>query len=155
MNEEIEIITEGNAKDLILKFALKKPEDFISSQEIHKEVLPELSIDEVEFLFEKIQETSDKVADVRIGEYNCLINSTGITETFIKQGGFTKSENEYLKQEKYEKEKERIEFEKSKIDLELAKRMLEEFPKTKWFARIGFIIGIVLMLKELYILIWK
>jgi hypothetical protein len=148
-------ITEGNAKDLILEYALSKPKDFISAYEIQKEVLPELSKDEVEFLFEKIQRTSDKVADVRISEHNCLINATGITEKFIKQGGFTESEKEYLKQEKYEEEKERIEFEKSKIDLELAEKMLEEFPKTKWFARIGFIIGIVLMLKELYILIWK
>jgi hypothetical protein len=148
-------ITEGNAKDLILEYALSKPDDFISAYKIQKEVLPELSEDEVMFLFEKIQSTSDKVADIRISEHNCLINATGITKRFIEQGGFTKSEKEYLKQEKYKDEKERVEFEKSKIDLELAKKMLEEFPKTKWFARIGFIIGIVLMLKELYILIWK
>ena len=44
---------------------------------------------------------------------------------------------------------------KSEVDFELAKRTLEEFPKTKWFARIAFIIASVLALKELYILIWK
>lgn len=42
--------------------------------------------------------------------------------------------------------------EKSEVDFELAKRTLEEYPKTKWFARIGFIIAIILALKELYIL---
>ena len=155
MTEEVEIITEGNAKDLILKHALKNPEDFISSQEIHKKILPEISIDEVELLFEKIQNTIDKVADVRISEYNCLINATGITKTFIEQGGFTKTEKEFNELKEKETERERIEFEKSKIDLELSKNMLKEFPKTKWFARIGFIIGLLLLLKELYVLIWK
>lgn len=43
--------------------------------------------------------------------------------------------------------------EKSEIDFELTKKTLEEFPKTKWFARIGFFIAVVLALKELYILI--
>ena len=41
--------------------------------------------------------------------------------------------------------------EKSEVDFELTKRTLEEFPKTKWFARLGFIIAVVLALKELYI----
>jgi hypothetical protein len=45
--------------------------------------------------------------------------------------------------------------EKSEVDFELTKRTLEEFPKTKWFARFGFIIAIMLALKELYILILK
>ncbi|WP_392348303.1 hypothetical protein [uncultured Polaribacter sp.] len=73
----------------------------------------------------------------------------------LEVGGW-KMYQQLLKEKKNrEAEKEIIDFEKSKIDLVLAKKMLEEFPKTKWFARIGFIIGIVLMLKELYILIWK
>jgi len=58
-----------------------------------------------------------------------------------------------IEEHKYVAEKERIEFEKSKIDLELSKKMLKEFPKTKWFARIGLFIAIVLALKELYILL--
>jgi hypothetical protein len=45
--------------------------------------------------------------------------------------------------------------EKSEVDFELTKRTLKEFPKTKWFARLGFIIAVVLALKELYMLIWK
>jgi hypothetical protein len=42
---------------------------------------------------------------------------------------------------------------KTNTDLELAEKTLKEFPKTKWFARIGFFIAIVLALKELYILL--
>ncbi|MBC7438529.1 MAG: hypothetical protein H7250_00895 [Flavobacterium sp.] len=60
-----------------------------------------------------------------------------------------------IEEDKYISEKERIEFEKSKIDLVLAKKMLKEYPYTKWLARIGAFIGIVLGLKELGILITK
>ncbi len=83
----------------------------------------------------------------------CRILPKGIE--IVKNGGWI----EYLKREarksKFNSKKEKLEFDKSKVDLKLAKKMLEEFPKTKWFARIGFIIGIVLMLKELYILLLK
>lgn len=51
----------------------------------------------------------------------------------------------------YDKQKEELEFEKTKTDLELAKRMLNEYPKTKWFARIAFIIATLLGLKELWL----
>jgi hypothetical protein len=44
---------------------------------------------------------------------------------------------------------------KTNTDLQLAEKTLKEFPKTKWFARIGLLIAIVLALKELYILIRK
>ncbi|MDI1304354.1 MAG: hypothetical protein PSX42_05840 [bacterium] len=67
----------------------------------------------------------------------------------VKHGGWLK----YIQNEKSElnfiAEKERIEFEKSKIDLELSKKMLKEFPKTKWFARIGFVIAIILAVLEI------
>ena len=94
MTDEIKIITEGQAKDLILEYALKNGEKTISAHEMQKEVLPELSEDEVEFLFEKIQNSSDNVADIAISEYACLITATGITKRFIEQGGYTKSEKE-------------------------------------------------------------
>ena len=56
----------------------------------------------------------------------------------------------YEKEQQLE-EREHLEFEKTKVDLVLAKKMLEEFPNTKWFARIGLLIAVVLALKELYI----
>lgn len=45
-------------------------------------------------------------------------------------------------------EKEKIDFERSKIDLEIAKKILKEYPKTKWFARIGFGLAISLAILE-------
>ncbi|MCC1485575.1 hypothetical protein [Winogradskyella immobilis] len=40
--------------------------------------------------------------------------------------------------------------EQKKINISLSENTLKEFPKTKWFARIGFFIAVVLGLKELY-----
>lgn len=45
--------------------------------------------------------------------------------------------------------------EKSEVDFELTKKTLEEFPRTKWFARLGFLIGVILAVKEIYTLIYK
>jgi len=67
---------------------------------------------------------------------------------FLENGGFAKLDRKAETQAKYLKEKERIAFEKSKIDLELAQKMLEEYPITKWTARIGLIIGIILAILE-------
>ncbi len=58
-----------------------------------------------------------------------------------------------IEDDKYIAEKEKIEFEKSKIDLDLGQKMLKEYPYTKWFARIGFVIAIVLAVLE--IIQWK
>jgi predicted transcriptional regulator len=54
-----------------------------------------------------------------------------------------------IEEHKYIAEKGRIEFEKSKIDLDLAQKMLKEYPYTKWFARIGFLIAVVLAVLEI------
>jgi len=137
MTDEIKIITEGQAKDLILKYALKNGDKTISAHEIQKEVLPEITEDEVEFLFEKIQNTDDKVADVKISEWNCLITATGITKRFIDQGGFTKSEKDAAELKEKGAKKERIEFENSVIDLKLKKWQLKTFWWIFGFAVIG------------------
>lgn len=149
MTTPIKTLSEGQAKDLILEYALENQERTITAHEINRQVFPHFNEDEIMFLFEKIQNTVDKVADVRISEYNCLITATGITKLFLEQGGFTKTEIETIKEKQKQLEKEKIEFEKSKIDLELAKKMLKEYPYTKWFARIGFIIALVLGVIEL------
>jgi hypothetical protein len=47
------------------------------------------------------------------------------------------------------KYKDDLELEKIETDLALAKKMLEEYPKTKWIARIGLGIAICLALLEL------
>ena len=68
------------------------------------------------------------------------------TDRFIENGGFLKY-FENLEKENYKKE---LEFEKTKIDLVLAKKMLKDYPKTKFIAFAGFVITIILLLKEFY-----
>ena len=75
---------------------------------------------------------------------NSIYSITDKGKKFLKQ---------ILEEEEYIAEKERIEFEKSKIDLDLARKMLKEYPYTKWFARIGFVIAIILAVLE--IIQWK
>ena len=70
---------------------------------------------------------------------------TSATLDFKKQGGFKKI---YYQNEK-QKELEELDYRSKKTDLELAEKTLKEFPRTKWFARIGFGIAVILMLKEL------
>lgn len=71
----------------------------------------------------------------------------------LTNGGWLKHiENENIKSDFLAK-KEIVDFEKSKVDLELAKKVLKEYPYTKWFARIGFAIAIILAVLE--IIRWK
>jgi chorismate-pyruvate lyase len=110
-----------------------------------------------EDLYPKIDEYFDRSVFLKNIEF--LESNSLITEDDNRDSIFSITDKgekflaQIIEEQKYFDEKERIEFEKSKIDLELAQKMLKEFPKTKWFARIGLFIAIVLALKELYILL--
>jgi len=60
-----------------------------------------------------------------------------------------KNNNNWKETIKENNSKIEIEERKSKIDLELAEQMLKEYPKTKWFARFGFFIGVILAIVQL------
>ena len=78
---------------------------------------------------------------------------SGRAEKIIIDGGWLKFLNNEKTKSDFILEKEMLDFEKSKIDFELSKKLLKEYPYTKWFARIGFIIAIVLAVLE--IIQWK
>ena len=61
-------------------------------------------------------------------------------ETLLKNGGMTEK---WLKREN------------KRVNIKLINKTLSEFCWTKWIARIGIIISVVLLLKELYMLISK
>lgn len=61
-------------------------------------------------------------------------------EKLVQTGGFT---NKWL------------DIESKRINLTISKNLLNEYPYTKWFARIGFAIAILLALKEIYLLLKK
>ena len=110
-------------------------------------------------LYAKIDEHFDRTVflnNIDFLERNSLIvedDNRNSTYSITDKG--QKFLTQIIEEDKYIAEKERIEFEKSKIDLVLAEKMLKEYPYTKWLARIGAFIGIVLGLKELGILIKK
>lgn len=108
-------------------------------------------------LYPKIDEYFDRtifIQNIDFLERNSLIieddNRDSIYSITDKGEKFLK---QIIEEDKYIAEKEKIEFEKSKIDLDLARKMLKEYPYTKWFARIGFVIAIVLAVLE--IIQWK
>lgn len=84
----------------------------------------------------------------RLTEKGFKISENGGWKTFLET-----EEKFNLEENKRKSYIENLELEKTKLDIDLAKKMIKEYPKTKWFARIGFIIAIALALKELYILI--
>lgn len=104
-------------------------------------------------LYDKIDEHFDRTVFLRNIEFLERNNLIVEDDNRDSKYSITDKGERFLKQmideDKYLAEKERIEFEKSKIDLELAQKMLKEYPYTKWFARIGAFIGIVLAVLEL------
>jgi|TARA_R110002096_G_scaffold131692_1_gene281715 hypothetical protein len=140
---------------LIIHFNTKRNVWMPNVKSIQKDLFPYYNEDQIISLLNQIQNNRPDILIYKRTNAGDLIQITGLTESFFNQGGFTKIEEKRNFEFKKKNERENIEFEKTKVDLKLAEKTLKEFPKTKWFARIGFIIGILLLLKELYILIWK
>lgn len=69
--------------------------------------------------------------------------------TILKIGGYKKYLDTLQQESEQEEYVKNLEIEKTKTDLDLAKKMLKEYPYTKWFARIGFAIALGLGLLEL------
>ncbi|NKI28244.1 hypothetical protein HCG49_16950 [Arenibacter sp. 6A1] len=134
--EEIKKHTEGEVKDIILKHALEKSNKTISAREI-KIIFPGITFEEIQFLLEKMQNTVDKVADVRISKTNCFLIANEITNQFLTQGGFSKIEKDAAEQEKKRAHKEHLELEGSITSLRLNKCKLKTFPWFFSFALIG------------------
>ncbi len=140
----------GQVKDMILNFIIENyPKERVSSSTLHKELIPDVPFDQIRFLLQEIKNNSHSVADIIINERETYISSTGMTGAFLISGGFTEIESDESSKKNRIKEKETIDLEKSKIDLELSKRMLKEYPRTKWFARIGFFIGVALAILQI------
>lgn len=144
-----------NDLDKILRFLIehfnaKKYTWMPNIKYIQEELFPFYNDDQIISLLNKIQNNRPDVLLYKRTDAGDIIKITGLTEDFLNKGGFTYVENNWKIEDYKRKEKENIEFEKNKVELELAKKMLKEYPKTKWFARIGAFIGIFLALKELY-----
>lgn len=151
MTDNTQNMTEGEAKDIILEYAVERLGQPITSGEILKELFKENSFEEIDFLIEKMANTVDKVADITLGEYSNVIIANEITKIFLKQGGFTATEKKANELKKRELEKEQIEFEKAIIDLRLKKWQVKTFWPIFVFAFIGFGFGVYNFINSLSI----
>ena len=140
--DKTQTMTEGEAKDIILEYAVEKMGQVISATHVHNELFKNNSFEEVEFLFEKMTLTVDKVADISINDYDSFIEATELTKIFLSQGGFKELEKKNLADKKREEEKELAEFEKTMIDLRLKKWQVKTFWPLFIFAVIGFGLGL-------------
>ncbi|MCH8535972.1 MAG: hypothetical protein LAT51_12950 [Flavobacteriaceae bacterium] len=86
-----------------------------------------------------------KISATKDAEY---ARKTPATLNFNKQGGFNAIYDKIQK----DKETEELDYRNKKVNLELAEKTLQEFPRTKWFARIGFFIAVILAFKEIIII---
>ena len=104
-------------------------------------------------LYAKIDESFDRTVflnNIEFLERNSLIvEDDNRNSTYSITGKGQKLLIQIIEDDEYLAEKKRIEFEKSKIDLDLAKKMLKEYPYTKWFARIAIFISACLGFLEL------
>ncbi len=128
----IEDISEGQAKDIILRYCVEKGNGIISSTELKSELFPEFSIDIVNLLLQKIGNAIDPIATVRMDSRTKYITTNGVTEMFLNQGGFTQSEKDEelrkerdLKKESENREKELLEIANLKLQKEASEYQLK------------------------------
>lgn len=141
-----------NDLDKILHFISAAPSRRVmypNVKYIQRELFPNYNSDQIISLLNEIKHKRPDILIYKTSSAGDLIKITGLTQSFLDQGGFTEIERKQNIALQKSLEKESFEHEKTKVDLELATKMLKEFPKTKWFARIGFIIAVILALKEL------
>ena len=145
-------ISKGEALDLILQYCLDKTEkEYVSLNELQTEVLTDVNEDIILLLLERIENSTDKIAEVIISEYTTVIRATGLTERFLEQGGFTASKKKEQAELEQEKKHKYLEFKlaesnirANKLNVRIAKRNKRET-----------IINIILGLINIGILIWQ
>jgi len=128
-----------SAKDLIDSGKIK-----ITDKEGYGTLTPEFDAEKEFSRYIHILE-SYKVCKSNATKEGKYIMSNSYTLQFQKLGGFKKAYADL----KEKKKRENLEIKKTKIDLELSEKILKEYPKTKWFARIGFILAVALAIFEI------
>ena len=136
-------------KDSILKYCIEK-KTHVSASEISKNLLPNITLEEIEELFAEIRDHNKNIADVRISEYACMIIPDGRTETFINNGGFVKIAELEAEKDLRISKKENLEFDLAKSNLEanklnkkIAKQNTENEKKNRISTWVNIGVGII------------
>ena len=94
-------------KDLILKTMIsnanRNPDSYFTPRSLKEHIFPNHNTDQVEFLIRQIiKENPELIKIKKINGQPLAISPTGLVESFLKVGGFTKIESDL----KYERQKE-------------------------------------------------
>ena len=149
----IENFTEGQAKDEILKYCIEN-NGLNPGTQIRKDLFPNTPVDIINLLIEKIGNSTDPIAEVRLNSRTKYISSNGITPIFLKQGGYAKSEqDEYDLKDKAE-QKENLEEQIRELTRDNLSLQNKQMKRTVLYSVIGFIFGaIITNLKDILILL--
>lgn len=142
-------LTTAKRLDLILEYCNKKETKFLFSNEIQRDVLPELSKSEITLLLKKISSEPKPVARVVFTEFAEHIEENELTDKFLQQGGYANIESKEKERIKRKIYRDSMEFDNAEVDLDLARKILQDYSKTKWYSRLGFFIAIGLVMFEL------
>jgi hypothetical protein len=144
-------MTNNEIKDKILAYCLEKPDKNISASTIIKNIAPDKTEEEIEFLYKSMLNESDPVAEITISKYTCIIKANGFTKPFLDTGGFTKLESNINKAKEKAQHKE-------EVDLELAQSNINANKFNKNSTRINIfltILNVILSLLVIYLTFWK
>ena len=141
MEEKVKNITEGEAKDMILKYCVENV-GIHSGRDIKENLFPEIDLDLIHLLFEKISNSADPILNFR-GE-NKYVSANGITPVFLKQGGYTQSEIDEKNLLEKSEQKENLEEQIRKLTRDNL-RLSNWDIRFRWYiAIISFILGFII-----------
>ena len=101
-------MTEGEAKDIILRHVAEKMGHTFTVSDIQAELFQENTHDEIFLILQRIRNTVDPVAEVHIGETSGYIEATELTKIFLAQGGFTAVEQKEKKKRSLKQRKRKL-----------------------------------------------
>lgn len=137
-------ITEGQAKDAILEFLLEEPDQSFSPYKIKEAMFPDLNLEEVTLLVERILNGAENVVEGNLGQFdNTFVKANGITKRFLNQGGFSKIEIELKADNERALKKELLEITLAESNIEANKLNKKNEKSNRWGMYINILIGIL------------
>jgi hypothetical protein len=140
----IEDISVGKKKDMVLEYLLENPKVNVRSETIVRYIFPEINKDQALLLIRSLINTEENIVKgYDIDSTYPSIRCNGLTKPFLKQGGFSKIENDEINnsQNLYDsKLKDEIIKDLTIKNLELSNKQLKN---KVLFSVIGFIAGII------------
>mgnify|MGYP006956294580 CR=1 FL=1 len=113
MKLDINSISDGKAKDIILESIVRTENNLKQTEEFQKELFLNATLDDVNFLLKSIVDSKLDLIKVYAGN-KTYVTSIGYINPFLKKGGFEKIEAELKKAES----KEILEIENLKLQKE-------------------------------------